>query len=390
MTRKISILGATGSIGESTLSLVAECNGLSSDDPRFEIQALTGGRNAARLAEQALQFRPRLAVIADEQSWPEFRDRMKGSGIEIACGPEALCDAATRPSDLIMAAIVGIAGLKPTWAAAGTGAHLALANKESLVCCGRSLVARAMAVGGKVLPVDSEHNAIAQVLDTSQIDKVRRLILTASGGPFRLHSAEALERVTPAEALCHPNWSMGPKITIDSATLANKGLELIEAAYLFDVADIDVILHPQSVIHSMVEYTDGSVLAQMGAPDMRIPISWCLTWPERLTWQASQLDLTRISQLNFTVPDLERFPMLRLAREALVAQGGLPVVFNAANEVAVAAFLKGEIGFTRISRLVETAMTRTQSLARVPLKSDEIRIDDILALDNQVRQELGA
>ncbi|ESQ89664.1 1-deoxy-D-xylulose 5-phosphate reductoisomerase [Asticcacaulis sp. AC460] len=356
MTRRISILGSTGSIGVSTLRLLDEAGG------DFAIEALIGGRNVDLLVEQALKYRPAITVLADPSQWPVLRDRLAGTGLEIACGEDAVIAAAGRTTDLVMAAIVGIAGLKPTWAAAATGATLALANKESLVCCGRALIDRVEAHGGRVLPVDSEHNAIFQVLDATQRDKIARLILTASGGPFFGRTPAELAQVTVEQALKHPNWSMGAKITIDSATLANKGLELIEAAYLFDMpaAAIDVVIHPQSVVHSLVEYRDGSSLAQLGPPDMRVPISYCLGWPDRIAWQAPRLDLVKMASLSFAAPDENAFPMLRLARQALEAGEGMTTVFNAANEVCVQAFLDRRIGFLQIADYVETAMMRAQ------------------------------
>ncbi|MGZ3305223.1 MAG: 1-deoxy-D-xylulose-5-phosphate reductoisomerase, partial [Asticcacaulis sp.] len=309
--RRITILGSTGSIGVSTLRLLEE-TGKAGEG--YHITALTGGRNAEKLADQALKFRPDITVLGDQSQWPILRDRLIHSGLEIACGADAVVEAARRPADWIMAAIVGIAGMRPVWAAAGTGATIALANKESLVCCGRALLERAASAGGRVLPVDSEHNAIFQVLDERQRDKVSRLILTASGGPFRGLTRDQLRGVTVEEALKHPNWTMGAKITIDSATLANKGLELIEAAILFDMPPdrIDVLIHPQSVIHSLVEYADGSSLAQLGTPDMRVPISYCLGWPDRLPWNAPGLDLRTIGALTFHEPDVTAFPMLAL------------------------------------------------------------------------------
>ncbi len=371
MTRRISILGATGSIGVNTLKLLDETGVVGED---YVVEALIGGRNAALLTEQALKYRPAITVLADESQWPAFSDLMANSGLEIACGEDAVCSAAARPADWIMAAIVGIAGLKPTWAAAGTGATLALANKEALVCCGRALIDRVEAHGGKVLPVDSEHNAIFQVLDPGQLDKVARLILTASGGPFLGRTREELKSVTIEQALKHPNWSMGAKITIDSATLANKGLEFIEAAYLFDMPAnrIDVLVHPQSVIHSLVEYSDGSSLAQLGSPDMRVPISYCLGWPDRVAWQAPRLDLAQRGTLTFTTPDLDAFPMLALARQALETGEGMPGVFNAANEVCVKAFLDRRIGFLQIAEFVEMAMMRAQ-LPSIPSQHHAIR-----------------
>ncbi|ESQ82918.1 1-deoxy-D-xylulose 5-phosphate reductoisomerase [Asticcacaulis sp. AC466] len=391
--RRISILGSTGSIGVSTLRLLDETGTLGED---YVIEALIGGRNVELLAEQALKYRPAITVLGDAVQWSRFRKLIGNAGLEIACGEEAVCAAAGRKADWVMAAIVGIAGLKPTWAAAGTGAVLALANKESLVCCGRALIERVEAHGGRVLPVDSEHNAIYQVLDQSQRDRVSRLILTASGGPFLGRTREDLKSVTVEQALKHPNWSMGAKITIDSATLANKGLEFIEAAYLFDVpADkISVLVHPQSVIHSMVEYRDGSSLAQLGSPDMRVPISYCLAWPYRIDWEAPRLDLAARGTLTFAEPDLDAFPMLRLARQALEAGQGMPTVFNAANEVCVQAFLDRKIAFLQIAEFVESAMMRAQ-LPSIPSK-DHVNRDtndgmmiSALDIDRDIRRLMG-
>jgi 1-deoxy-D-xylulose-5-phosphate reductoisomerase len=356
--RRISILGSTGSIGVSTLRLLEETGG----PDAYEIAALIGGRNVDLLAEQALRWRPAITVLADYAQAEALRARLNGSGLAWACGEDAVIEAAGRKADWIMAAIVGMAGLRPTWAAAATGAVLALANKESLVGCGRALIARVEAHGGTLLPVDSEHNAIFQVFNADHRRQVSRLILTASGGPFRGFTREQLTSVTPEQALRHPNWSMGAKISIDSATLANKGLELIEAAYLFDMPGerINVVVHPQSVVHSLVEYADGSTLAQLGPPDMRVPIASCLAWPERVAWDAPRLDLAALARLDFAAPDLEAFPMLALARQALAAGEGMPVVFNAANEVCVAAFLQRKIGFADIPEYVESAMMRAQ------------------------------
>ena len=384
MTRRISILGSTGSIGVSTLKLLDE-TGVNGED--YRVEALIGGRNVALLAQQALACRPAITVLADESQWQAFKDLMSGSGLEIACGDAAVVAAAARKVDWIMAAIVGIAGLRPTWAAAGTGAILALANKESLVCCGRALIDRVEAHGGKVLPVDSEHNAIFQVLDGTQKEAVSKLILTASGGPFLGRTREHLQTVTVEQALKHPNWSMGAKITIDSATLANKGLEFIEAAYLFDMppAKIDVLVHPQSVIHSLVEYSDGSSLAQLGSPDMRVPISYALGWPKRLAWQAPKLDLASRGALTFCLPDPDAFPMLPLARQALEAGDGMTIVYNAANEVCVKAFLDRKIAFVHIAEIVETAMMRAQ-LPSISFEDHGSRdMEHALAVDSEVR-----
>ncbi|HVZ30527.1 MAG TPA: 1-deoxy-D-xylulose-5-phosphate reductoisomerase [Asticcacaulis sp.] len=388
--RRISILGSTGSIGVSTLRLLEE-TGVPGKD--YVVEALVGGRNAELLAEQALKFRPAVTVVADPNQWDVLQGLLAQSGLAIACGEEAVITAAGRPADWVMAAIVGIAGLKPTWAAAGTGAILALANKESLVCCGRALIERAEAHGGRVLPVDSEHNAIFQVLDAAQTDKVSKLILTASGGPFLGKSREDLQIVTVEQALKHPNWAMGAKITIDSATLANKGLELIEASYLFGMPaeKIDVVIHPQSVIHSLVEYADGSSLAQLGTADMRVPIAYCLGWPDRIAWQAPKLDLTAKATLTFQAPDTDAFPMLRLAREALTMGEGMPVVFNAANEVCVQAFLDRRIGFVQIAEYVETAMMRAQlptitSSDHISRDMAETNMIRVLEIDRAVRR----
>ncbi|MGA9658318.1 MAG: 1-deoxy-D-xylulose-5-phosphate reductoisomerase [Asticcacaulis sp.] len=393
--RHISILGSTGSVGVSTLSLLEERR---ASGHEFVIEALTGGSNATLLAEQALRYRPNITVLANEAEWPVFQSLMVHSGLAIACGQDALCEAAARKTDWVMAAIVGIAGLKPTWAAAGTGAILALANKESLVCCGRALIDRAEAHGGRILPVDSEHNAIFQVLDPAQTGQVSKLILTASGGPFLGRSRQDLQAVTVEQALKHPNWDMGAKITIDSATLANKGLELIEAAYLFDMPSekIEVVVHPQSVIHSLVEYADGSTLAQLGSPDMRVPISYCLGWPERIAWQAPKLDLIKRGTLSFSAPDLAAFPMLALARQALEAGRGMPIVFNAANEMCVRAFLERKITFLQIAEFVESAMMRAQlpSISSMDHASCDTNshlsrnpsVEAILAMDGDIRK----
>ena len=389
--RRISILGSTGSIGVSTLRLLDETGRVGED---YEIVALTGGRNADLLCEQALKFRPHVTVLNDKAQWPLVKDRLQGSGLEVACGDDAIVAAAARPADWVMAAIVGIAGLKPVWAAAGTGASIALANKESLVCCGRALLDRVSNAGGRVLPVDSEHNAIFQVLDARQADKVSRLILTASGGPFFGRTREQLRGVSVEQALKHPNWSMGAKITIDSATLANKGLEFIEAAILFDMPPdkIDVVIHPQSVIHSLVEYADGSSLAQLGTPDMRVPISYCLGYPDRVAWAAPRLDLKRVGTLSFFEPDTQAFPMLRLARDALEA--GLCGVFNAANEVCVQAFLDKHIDFLQIAEFVEMAMMRAQLPSKPSLRhaSRDRTVEDMdiaLDIDSGVRELVG-
>lgn len=355
--RKVSVLGSTGSIGVSTLDLLEHVT--ASGDAEVEVAALAAGRNVALLAEQAKRWRPTLTVCADESCHAELVERLAGEGLRTACGDAAVEEAAAGVgADWVMAAVVGAAGLRPTLAAARTGATVALANKESLVCAGPALLAAARAAGGEVIPVDSEHSAIFQALQPEARGRVARLILTASGGPFRTWTKEAMRDATPAQAVAHPNWSMGAKISVDSASMANKGLELIEASYLFDMPEdrIEVVVHPQSVVHSAVEYQDGSTLAQLGPPDMRSPISTAFAWPERIAWPAERLDLPRLASLTFEAPDLDRFPALRLAREALRAGGGAPAAFNAANERGVAAFLGRRIGFLDIAAIVEDTL----------------------------------
>jgi 1-deoxy-D-xylulose-5-phosphate reductoisomerase len=354
LPRKVSVLGSTGSVGVSTLDLFEQAG------VEVEIVALTAGRNVELLAEQALKWRPQLAVIADEQALPRLRDLLAGSGIRTAAGAAAVAEAAAADAQWVMSAIVGFAGLAPTLAAARAGVIVALANKESLICAGPTLLRTAKLAGGAVIPVDSEHSAIFQVLSPSNAQHVARLILTASGGPFRSWSREQMARATRAQALAHPNWSMGAKISIDSATMMNKGLEVIEAAYLFAMPpeQIEVLIHPQSIVHSLVEYADGSTLAQLGPPDMRSPIACAFAWPDRLPWPAKRLDLAGSGPLSFEEPDLERFPALRIAKSALAAGGAAPAAMNGADEVAVAAFLDGRIGFLDIAATVEETQAR--------------------------------
>jgi 1-deoxy-D-xylulose-5-phosphate reductoisomerase len=354
LPRRVSILGSTGSVGVSTLDLF-ERSGV-----EVEVQAMTAGRNVARLAEQALRWRPRLAVIEDEKLLAELRARLTGSGIEAAAGAGAVRDAASADAQWVMSAIVGFAGLAPTLAAARAGAVIALANKESLVCAGPSLLRMAKLAGGMVIPVDSEHSAIFQVLDPHAAEHVSRLILTSSGGPFRNASRAEMAAATPERALAHPNFSMGAKISIDSATMMNKGLEVIEAAYLFAMPPerIEVLIHPQQIIHSLVEYADGSTLAQLGPPDMRPPIACAFAWPDRLPWPAPKLDLVTAGPLTFQNPDVSRFPALGIAKQALAAGGQAPAAMNAANERAVAAFLDRRIGFLDIPRVVAETLER--------------------------------
>jgi len=359
--RRVSVLGSTGSVGTSTLDLMEQTEAAGS--AHYEVEALVAGANVALLADQALRWRPKVAVLADQRRLPELRDRLAGSGVETAAGEAACIEAASRPVDWVMAAIVGAAGLRPTWTAIRTGAVVGLANKESLVTCGPALLAEAKAAGGTVIPVDSEHSAVFQVLQQPCAARVARLVLTASGGPFRTWTSARMAVVTPEQAVAHPNWSMGAKISVDSATMANKGLETIEASYLFDTPEerVQVLVHPQSIIHSMVEYADGSTLAQLGPPDMRTPIACALAWPDRLPWPAPRLDLAAIGSLTFEAPDEVRFPALSLARAALRAGGAAPAVFNAANEVAVAAFLDRRIGFLDIAAAVAETLDRAGS-----------------------------
>lgn len=360
--RRVSVLGSTGSVGCSTLELMDEAE--KAGTGAFVVEALTGGTNVDRLISQALRWRPLVAVIADPEKLDALRAGLSGTGIEVAAGDVAVEEAATRPVDIIMASIVGAAGLRSTWAAAGTGAILALANKESLVCCGPHLVERVRKAGGRLIPVDSEHSAIFQVFPADCPEQVSRLTLTASGGPFRGMSREAMRRVTPEQAVSHPNWSMGAKISVDSATMANKGLEAIEAAYLFDMPSerIEIVVHPESIIHSLVDYIDGSTLAQMGPPDMKTPIACALAWPDRLAWPAQRLDLAALGQLTFEAPDAERFPALGLARQVLIEGGWSPTVFNAANEVAAYAFLDRRLGFLNIAAVVAETLERAAAL----------------------------
>ncbi|HEX5184444.1 MAG TPA: 1-deoxy-D-xylulose-5-phosphate reductoisomerase [Allosphingosinicella sp.] len=376
--RTVAILGATGSVGRSTLDLIAR------NPDRFEVVALTANRDVAGLAEAARRVGARRAVIADETCRARFEAALAGSGVETAAGREAVLEAAGSGADWTMAAIVGSAGLAPTMAALAGGGTVALANKEALVSAGALMTEAARRGGATLLPVDSEHNAIFQCFDAARAGAVSRIILTASGGPFRTRSVEEMREVTPAEAVAHPNWSMGAKISVDSATLMNKGLELIEAFHLFplDAERFEVVIHPESVVHSLVEYVDGSVLAQLGAPDMRVPIAYTLAWPERMATPCERLDLVRFGMLRFEAPDFARFPALGLARDSLRAGGGAPAVLNAANEVAVAAFLAGEIGFLDIASIA--AETLQCYAPEAPGA-----IADVLAIDAEARARAG-
>jgi 1-deoxy-D-xylulose-5-phosphate reductoisomerase len=375
--KTITLLGATGSIGASTIDL------LCTQRDRFRVEAVTAQRNAEALARVARSLNAKFAVVADPDRYRELDDALAGTGIEAAAGAEAIVEAAQRPADWVMASITGAAGLRPTLTAVERGATVALANKECLVCAGALFMKRAAATGATVLPVDSEHNAIFQALSAGRRDAVSRIILTASGGPFRTASLAAMRGATVEQALAHPNWSMGAKVTIDSATMMNKGLELIEAHHLFGFGSgqIDVVVHAQSIVHGIVEYHDGSMIAQLGPPDMRVPIANCLAWPERMPG-AARLDFKQMATLTFEPPDLVRFPALGLARQALVAQNGAPTVLNAANEVAVHAFIGGELGFAGIAALVEATMENAEKRG---IMREPVDIDDAIAVDHSTR-----
>ena len=347
--RSVTILGSTGSIGRNTIDLLQRNPGA------FTVEALTANRNPKLLAEQARAVGARFAAIGEPEHYPALREALAGTGIEIGCGPQSLIEAAERPAEWVMAGIVGAAGLAPTLAAIRRGVIVAFANKEVLVCAGALVMEEVTRHGATLLPVDSEHNAIWQCFDRDRVEAIDRIILTASGGPFRERALEDMRRVTPAEAVAHPNWNMGAKISVDSATMMNKGLELIEAHHLFQLPAerVDIVVHAQSIVHGAVVYRDGSVLAQLGSPDMRTPIAYALAWPDRIAAPTKRLDLAAIGKLTFEPPDEERFPALRVAREALARGGGAPTVLNAANETAVHAFLEGRIGFLDIVETVE-------------------------------------
>jgi len=372
--RRVTILGATGSVGCNTLDLIRN------QPDQFAIEALTGNKNVDLLISQAKEFTPKLAVIGDDALYGELKDGLSGTDIAAASGQAAMLEAADVPSEIVIAGIVGVAGLAPTLKAAQRGVIIALANKECLVCAGDFFLDEIEHSGATLLPIDSEHNAIYQVFDFDQADNVDHLTLTASGGPFRNASLTEMLAVTPEQAVVHPNWDMGAKISVDSATMMNKGLELIEAFYLFPVEEkqIDILIHPQSVIHSMVSYKDGSVLAQLGTPDMRTPISYALAWPERMETPGRKLDLAQIGKLTFEAPDLERFPALTLARDTLKAGGSLPTILNAANEIAVRCFLEERIGFLDITWVAAEVLDRTP-------KSEPNALDEIFHCDESAR-----
>jgi 1-deoxy-D-xylulose-5-phosphate reductoisomerase len=373
--RSVTVLGSTGSVGTQTIELLA------ADPGRFRVRALVAGRNAALLAEQAITLRAEIAVVADASAYPALRDALAGTGIKVAAGAEAVIAAAELDADWTMAAITGAAGLASTLAAIRRGAFVGLANKEALICAGDVMLRAVREAGATLLPVDSEHNAIFQSLADGNHGAVEKIVLTASGGPFRTSSLDQMACATPEMALRHPIWSMGAKISIDSATMMNKGLELIEAARLFDLDEtaIEVLVHPQSVIHGMVHYHDGSVLAQLGSPDMRIPIAHTLAWPRRMATVSRRLDLAAVGRLEFEVPDLVRFPALHLARQTLQAGGGTPTILSAANEVAVEAFLQRRIGFLDIADTVDRVLQKLGTP-----KADTL--DEVIDLDSTARR----
>ncbi|MCP1214852.1 1-deoxy-D-xylulose-5-phosphate reductoisomerase [Acetobacter orientalis] len=377
--RTVTVLGSTGSIGCSTVDLLEQAR------DQYRVRALVGGKNVARLAEQANSLNAELAVLADESGLEELRSLLAGTQTRVAAGRQAVIEAAGLPADWTMAAITGAAGLEPTLASVKNGHSVALANKEALVCAGDVMLRAVAEAGATLLPVDSEHNAVYQSMADRQADQVEKIILTASGGPFRKASLEVMEAATPAQALKHPTWSMGAKISIDSATMFNKGLEVIEAARIFGLTEdrIDVLVHPQSVVHGMVQYTDGSLIAQMGSADMRIPIAHTLAWPKRMATTSPRLDLAAFATLEFSAPDEVRFPALRLAREALRSGGAAPAILSAANEIAVEAFLHEQIGFLDIARVVEKVMTK---LGAPPADT----LDAVLHWDAEARREAHA
>jgi len=373
--KSVTLLGATGTIGQNTLKILDAHPGM------FELTALTAGENVTLLSEQARKFRPKRAVIAKAELYGALKDALSGTGIEAAAGEDAVLEAAALPTDIVMSAIVGAAGLKPTLAAIRAGTTIALANKECLVCAGPLMNREVQKYGARLIPVDSEHSAIFQLFDTHRPEGIKNVTITASGGPFRTWTTEQMREVTPAQAIKHPNWNMGAKISVDSATLMNKGLELIEAFYLFPLKaeQLNVLIHPQSIVHCLIQMIDGSVLAQMSLPDMCTPIAYALSWPARIEAPVATLDLAAIGTLQFEAPDATRFPALRLAREALTTGGNAPTILNAANEIAVARFLRGQSGFLDIARIVEATLEKIDTQ---PLET----IDDVLACDATARR----
>lgn len=377
--RSVTLLGATGSIGRSTIDL------LMAAPARYEVEAVASGTDAKALAEVAMALKAKIAVVSNPKSYNELKEFLAGSGIEAAAGEDAMCEAAERKVDWTLGAIAGAAGLRPTISAVRRGGMIALANKECLVCAGEAFMREAREAGAEVLPVDSEHNAIAQALMAGKAHEVSKIILTASGGPFRTWTREQIAAATPEHALKHPTWTMGRKVTIDSASLMNKGLELIEAHHLFNVGSdqLDVLVHPQSVVHGLVNFSDGSVVAGLAPADMRVPIAHCLGWPDRIVTNVTPLDLAKVGSLTFEPVDHARFPALKLALAALDEGGGIPTILNAANEIAVAAFLDHKLDFPGIPHLVETVIgkAKAKGLARTPQS-----VEDALNLDREARR----
>lgn len=381
--RRMTILGATGSIGRSTADVIAAAPG------RFAVEAVVGGRDAEALARMAIELGAACAVLADPHGYQALAALLAGTGIEVGAGPAAVIEAALRPADMIVAAISGAAGVAPTHAALAAGRTIALANKECLVCAGAAFMATAKRSGAQLLPMDSEHNAIHQALGGADPASIEKMILTASGGPFRTWTREAIDAATPAQALAHPNWSMGPKISVDSASLMNKGLELIEAHFLFGIeaARLDVLVHPQSIVHGLVTFADGGVTAGMAHPDMKAPIAHCLAWPERIFTKVRRLDLAELGALTFERADMDRFPALRIAMDAMRHGAGMPTVLNGANEIAVERFLAGAIGFRDIARSVEAVC---EAMDRAGEAGEPLSVDDALAVDHIARERARA
>lgn len=373
--KDVTILGSTGSIGSNTLDLIGR------NPEKYNVKALTANSNVEALAQQAITHNAEMAVIADKDKYSELKEALSGKNIIVAAGEDALNEAADMSADWVMSSIVGAAGLRPTLTAIRRGATIALANKECLVCAGEFMMKQVEESGATILPVDSEHNAIFQIFDFDEPEKIEKVILTASGGPFWNKDIQEMQGITPTQAIKHPNWSMGAKISVDSATMMNKGLELIEAYYMFPVEkdQLDIVIHPESIIHSMVSYIDGSVLAQLGTPDMRTPISYTLGWPHRMKTPSKKLDLTEIGQLNFIRPDNVKFPSINITREVLQKGGSAPTILNASNEIAVQAFLEGKIGFLDITKVVEKTLETIEvhqmtCLADVQIVDENARI----------------
>ncbi|MCV0428540.1 MAG: 1-deoxy-D-xylulose-5-phosphate reductoisomerase [Roseibium sp.] len=382
MPTRIIVLGATGSIGQSLADLIER------NPEKFDVVALVSNQNASGLAEMAIRLNASSAVLADPERYSELKERLQGSNIEVGAGETAVLEAVDRDADLVVGAIVGAAGLRPTLAAIKPGRRIALANKECLVCAGDLFMEKIRQTGAELLPVDSEHNAIFQVFEADQAEQIEKVILTASGGPFRTFSKAEMIGVTPHQALKHPNWDMGSRITIDSATMMNKGFEVIEASHLFPIGheQLEVLVHPQSTVHGLVQYKDGSLLAQLGSPDMRTPIAHCLAFPDRMAVPVKRLNLAELGTLTFEAPDLDRFPALRLALETMKAGDAACAVLNAADEVAVEAFLSGQIGFLDIPAAIETVLDELTSIGRLTAFAD---VEDVLALDFEARQMTG-